>query len=376
MRRRTISDLEDGIEASRAILAHLGKHDFPSRSPLYAAIAQGMVGDDEVLAVAAGAGLPPQELPPLRMLAAVRFLLIADPAEPLAAHHADLSEAPLPPDGAYPVFRDFVLRHREEIAGLVAGRAIQTNEVQRCACYMPAVALAQAALGGELGLVDVGASAGLGLLLDRYAYDYGTAGTVGPAGAPVRLRCEAGGGQPPPLRDAPPRVRHRVGLDRSPVDLRDPDAVRWLRAAVWPGQGNRVEVLLNAAAAAAADPPEILTGDAVRDLPRVLDSIPEELGLCVTTSVTLGYLGDRRADFSDALEEYGRRRPLAWVAFDTVLGIDRMDKAPGWVGELRQSGRVDCALVRLTLLTARGRSDRWLARGGYHGEWIEWMEAR
>lgn len=371
-----MSDLEDGIEASRAILAHLGKHDFPSRSPLYAAIAREMVDDDEVLAIAAGAGLPLQELAVLRMLAAVRFLLIADPSEPLAAHHADLHDTPLPPDGVYPVFRDFALGHREELGELVATRAIQTNEVQRCACYMPAVALSQRALGGELGLVDVGASAGLGLLLDRYAYDYGLAGSVGPADAPVRLRCEAGGGQPLPLRDAPPRVSRRVGLDRSPVDLRDPDALRWLRAAVWPGQGNRVEVLLQAAEAAAADPPRIVTGDAIRDLPAVLDSIPEELGLCVTTSVTLGYLGERRAEFSHALEDYGRDRPLAWVAFDTVLGIDRMDHAPAWVGELVQSGRVDCALVRLTLLTARGRSDRWLARGGYHGEWVEWMEAR
>jgi hypothetical protein len=320
------------------------------------------------------AGVPWHELPPLILLAAVRFLLIAAPQEPLAAFHADLGEDARPPEEAYPLFREFALRHRDELTALVRSRAIQTNEVLRCACYMPAVALAQTALGGELGLVDVGSSAGLGMLLDAYAYDYGAQGTVGPASAAVRLRCEVRGGLAVPLTAAPPRIAHRIGLDRSPVDVRDPDAVRWLRASVWPGQGNRVELLLLAAEAARADPPPIVTGDAVRDLPALLATVPESLGVCVTTSVMLTYLGEERAAFIAALEAAGRRRPIAWVSFDTTHGIDGLDVAPTWVRELIDSGNADCALVRLSLLTATGRSDRWLARAAYHGEWLEWME--
>jgi hypothetical protein len=366
-----VTDPDPGVEASRAVLAHLAVHDFPTRSPLYAAIARDALHDDEVLGLTAG--VHGHELPPMLLLAAVRHLLIAAPEEPLAAFHADLAAHPRPPEEAYPVFREFVLRHRDELTALVRTRAIQTNEVLRCACSMPAVALAQAALGADLGLVDVGSSAGLGQLLDRYAYDYGAAGTVGRAGAPVRLRCAVRGDLPVPLA-APPRIAHRVGLDRSPVDVRDPDATRWLRASVWPGQAGRVDLLLAALEAARADPPRIVAGDAIDDLPALLAEVPPALGVCVTTSVMLGYLGDRRTAFTDALEEAGRRRPIAWVAFDVVHWMDRLDSAPAWVGEGIGSGGVDCALIRLSMLTATGREDRWLARGSYHGEWIEWME--
>jgi hypothetical protein len=367
-----VTDLDRSVEVSRAVLAHLAVHDFPTRSPLYAAIARDALDDDEVLGLTAG--VRGHELPPMLLLAAVRHLLIAAPEEPLAAFHADLADRPRPPEEAYPVFREFVLRHRRELTALVRTRAIQTNEVLRCACSMPAVALAQAALGADLGLVDVGSSAGLGQLLDGYAYDYGPAGAVGPAGAPVRLRCAVRGELPVPLAAAPPRIVHRVGLDRSPVDVRDPDATRWLRASVWPGQGSRVALLLAALEAARADPPRIVAGDAIDDLPALLDEVPPALGICVTTSVMLGYLGDRRTAFTDALEEAGRRRPIAWVAFETIHGIDRLGTSPAWVGEGIESGAVDCALVRLSLLTAAGREDRWLARSSYHGEWIQWME--
>jgi hypothetical protein len=360
------------IEAGRAVLGHLAVRDFPTRSPLYAAIAREALADDEVLGLTAG--VPWHELGPMRLLAAVRHLLIAAPEEPLAAFHADLTDDPRPPEEAYPVFREFVLRHRDELTTLVRTRAIQTNEVLRCACSMPAVALARAALGADLGLVDVGSSAGLGQLLDRYAYDYGAAGTAGPAAAPVRLRCEARGERPVPLAGAPPAIAHRVGLDRAPVDVGDPDARRWLRASTWPDQGGRVELLAAALEAARADPPRIVAGDAVDDLAALLAEVPPALGVCVTTSVMLGYLGDRRTDFTDALEEAGRRRPIAWVAFDLTHVMDRLDAAPAWVTDGIEAGGVDCALVRLSMLTAAGREDRWLARGAYHGEWIEWME--
>jgi hypothetical protein len=48
-------------------------------------------------------------------------------------------------------------------------RRTQTNEPGRCATLLPALA----ALDGPLALIEVGASAGLCLHVDRYSYDYG-----------------------------------------------------------------------------------------------------------------------------------------------------------------------------------------------------------
>lgn len=66
-------------------------------------------------------------------------------------------------------FLRLVKRHADEIAATMAVRTTQTNEPARCATLLPVLAhLPQA-----LALLEVGASAGLCLLPDYYAYDYG-----------------------------------------------------------------------------------------------------------------------------------------------------------------------------------------------------------
>src|SRR5687768_136164 len=60
----------------------------------------------------------------------------------------------------------FARQHRTKIARLVRTRRTQTNEVGRCASILPALP------PGPLALIEVGASAGLCLLLDRFRYEY------------------------------------------------------------------------------------------------------------------------------------------------------------------------------------------------------------
>src|SRR5437870_13338175 len=59
--------------------------------------------------------------------------------------------------------RAFVKRHGHELANVMRSRRTQTNEVGRCAVLLPAFP------SGPLALVEVGASAGLCLLLDRHS---------------------------------------------------------------------------------------------------------------------------------------------------------------------------------------------------------------
>ena len=61
-------------------------------------------------------------------------------------------------------------------------RRTQTNEVGRCAAILPALPR------GRLALLEVGASAGLCLLMDEFFYDYGVQ-HVGSESSAVRLRC-------------------------------------------------------------------------------------------------------------------------------------------------------------------------------------------
>ena len=107
-------------------------------------------------------------------------------------------------------------------------RRTQTNEPTRCALMLPLLA----ALPQPLALLEVGASAGLCLLPDRYGYDYD--------GAPARRRA-AGAALPPsgevPLPDALPEIVWRAGLDLNPIDVTTRGQMRWLELLIWPGHG-------------------------------------------------------------------------------------------------------------------------------------------
>ena len=70
-----------------------------------------------------------------------------------------------------PAFRAFAAAHADELAELLVTRSTQTNEIGRCALLLPAFGIVAAEVG-PLAHLDVGTSAGLNLLLDRYHYGY------------------------------------------------------------------------------------------------------------------------------------------------------------------------------------------------------------
>src|SRR5689334_17763161 len=191
-------------------------------SAAYEALARAVSRDDEVLALLAA--LPPAKRQPNLLFGVVR--LLGGPVDE--------------PDA----FHDYAVANWAAIEAELRVRATQTNEAGRCAVLLPVLA----ALPQPLALLEVGASAGLCLYPDRYAYRYGRE-VIG-SGGPV-LDC-ALTGVPVPARL--PRVVWRAGLDLNPLDVTDPADRAWLEALIWPEHANRRARLLAAAAVAAADP--------------------------------------------------------------------------------------------------------------------------
>jgi hypothetical protein len=134
------------------------------RSPRYEELAMAVGRDQPVLAFLAT--LPPAKRQPNLLFAAARYLL-GEPAD-LAALHT------------------LVTGRRDELAGTMLHRRTQTNEPARCATLLPALAL----LPGSLALIEVGASAGLTLLVDRYSYDYAGHRVTGTDPRAPVLTCE------------------------------------------------------------------------------------------------------------------------------------------------------------------------------------------
>jgi hypothetical protein len=308
-------------------------------SELYHALALAVAADDEMVGFIAG--LPVDQ--PNLFFASVQFLL---------------GPGRMPRTGDE--LRELVRQRGDDIATLMQTRRTQTNEVGRCAVLLPALP------PGPLALVEVGASAGLCLLLDHFSYEFGSA-RLGRASASVHLQCRVTGRAPVPA--ALPKIAWRRGLDLHPVDVHDNDAIRWLQACVWADHRERRHRLEAALGVARTLPRPVKPGDLVDDLPAVLAEAPADPQLVVFHSAALTYVTrERRQAFADALAEASKRRPIVWLS----------NEAPGVIPELtalapaRDDGRQQFLLGRTRFVDGR-RQDELLGVAHPHGAELTWL---
>ena len=245
----------------------------------------------------------------------------------------------------------------DELGELCATRLVQTNEVRRSSFVLPALVTAARATPSPLALVEVGASAGLLLRFDRYRYDYGPAGSVvGDPASAVLVECEARGEGAPPLALGEVEVASRVGIDLHPVRADDADAVRWLRALVWPDHPERRARLDAALAAAAADPVPLVAGDALGVLPDVLAAVPSGATPVVFHHATLAHFDPEAAGrFRELVPRLAARRggDLLWLSGEGGSSAGR----PLVLVDFRAEGR-----------------ERRLADVHGHGAWLRWVD--
>jgi len=192
----------------------------------------------------------------------------------------------------------------------------QTNEPGRCASLLPLLA----SLPQSLALVEVGASAGLCLYPDRYSYRYATSvGEHRLGDSEVILSCAVTG--PVLLPTRLPEVVWRAGLDLNPLLANSADDRRWLASLVWPEQIDRAERLDRALDLVAAEPPRLVAGDLLVDLPRLLAEAPLEATLVVFHSAVLAYLDqEERSRFTDVMRIVKGARDVHWVSNEAPRG--------------------------------------------------------
>jgi hypothetical protein len=201
----------------------------------------------------------------------------------------------VPAPGPYDGLRSALLSDDGTIRDTIMARATQTNEAGRLATLVPA--FAAVAQGEPLALVEAGASAGLCLYPDRWSYAWHTdtdTGTVR-AGEGPELECGVTGALPDPIEV--PTVAWRGGIDLNPLDVTDPDQTAWLTNLVFPEHDDRRARLETAIGIARTEPPAIVRGDLLDELPRLVDEAGRHGRVVVFHSAVIAYL-----------EEAGRRR--------------------------------------------------------------------
>ena len=247
---------------------------------------------------------------------------------------------------------DAVDRALAEHAGFlrrfIVEQPVQTNEVQRSWVLLP-LFLSAVRCATAVDVVELGASAGLNLVWDRYRYRY-SAGAWGPPDAPLTLAGEERRPVPAELLAERPAVRSRVGIDLTPVDVTTDGGARLLRSFVWAGQEERLERLDRAIAVVRADPPELVRGDIVEALPGVLERLPEDgLTLVFQTAVFAYLTEDARTRVRELLDAADRE--LVFVSSGRPRGDVR-----SWGMRIYRPG---------------GRRE-FVGHADYHGAWLDY----
>lgn len=177
----------------------------------------------------------------LRLFGAVHRLALTGAAPDLARGYPSCGGSPVPPDELWAAFESTCRTYRSEIAERLH-QAPQTNEVGRSAALRGALDLVVDAAPYPVRLVEIGASAGLNLLVDRFSVRW-PGGSRGPASSPVVLDDAWTGNIP---GGGEPTIVERMGCDIHPLDATDPDDAVTLQSFVWPDQTTRFDRLRGA----------------------------------------------------------------------------------------------------------------------------------
>lgn len=298
-------------------------------------------------------GPPATDLVPLRLAGGLHALALSGRHPDLAALYPPAAER-FDAEAIVPLLRRLLVDEAEWLRGFLAS-APQTNETQRSAVLIGGYAAIAQATGLPLALCEIGASAGLNLLWDRFHYQLGAQRWGDPA-SPVQIVADWRGAAP--ALPAGIAVADRRGNDLMPVDLADPQAVLRLRAYVWPDQAARAARLQGAIALAQQGLPPVDAGDAAEWVAQRLAEPATGVATVLVHSVVWQYLPSAtQSAIESTLAQAGARAtpsaPLAWL---------RM--------EFYDSGAP--AELRLTLWP--GGAERVLARAHPHGEWAEWLD--
>lgn len=239
----------------------------------------------------------------------------------------------------------------------------QTNEAGRAASVMAALLwLAQRVQAPRFDLFELGASAGVNTMIDRYFFRLGET-EVGLVQSPMRIMPEWRGASPP----APPAgfaITAVKGCDIAPINLADPESALRLKAYVWPDAAERMARIDAAIVLASIQPPDLVAADA-GDFAVDLLARPRQSGAArvMFHSIMWQYLpAATQVRITQAFEAAGERatpdQPLGWIALETDPATFRH--------ELR---------VRLWDGFAHHGEDHLLSHAHPHGAWVEWLAA-
>lgn len=219
------------------------------------------------------------------------------------------------------ILRDCLISSLHEVDGEICkwlGYPPQTNEVARSAILYPGLMTIAGLTRFPIELYEVGASAGLNLLMAEYEYDLGGQ-IVGRQGSRLRLAPSWSGPSPGKFI---PVIQNCRGCDLNPLNVSNAEHRERLIAYVWPDQIDRISRLESALRIVQECVLTLDKDNAVEWIEKVLGGDPKEGTTRVLFhTVAHQYFSDNdKQRMTSQMETLGARAtsrsPLAWLAFE------------------------------------------------------------
>ena len=295
-------------------------------------------------------GPPLADALPLRAAGGIHALHLSETAHELAPIYADAEDIN---DEA--VIAGVVRRHDAALLPWLDGPP-QTNEAGRSSNFIAAMLwLADRGLPPRFECLEIGSSAGINLMIDRYHYDLGGV-HVGPQPGAMVFTPDWRGDHPPMHKI---EIASLKGCDVAPVDLTDPAQALRLKAYIWPEHTIRFARMAAAIAATHEAKPDLVHANAA-DFVEAELAKPQAAGTTrvLMHSIVWQYVpADQQARVTAAMEAAGAKataeRPLAWIALEANRTVHHHELVVRyWPG---------------------GGTARKLAHAHAHGAWVQWL---
>ncbi len=300
--------------------------------------------------IAGWQGPPLADALPLRAAGGIHALHLSETAHELAPIYADAEDIN---DEA--VIAGVVRRHDAALLPWLDGPP-QTNEAGRSSNFIAAMLwLADRGLPPRFECLEIGSSAGINLMIDRYHYDLGGV-HVGPQPGAMVFTPDWRGDHPPMHKI---EIASLKGCDVAPVDLTDPAQALRLKAYIWPEHTIRFARMAAAIAATHEAKPDLVHANAA-DFVEAELAKPQAAGTTrvLMHSIVWQYVpADQQARVTAAMEAAGAKataeRPLAWIALEANRTVHHHELVVRyWPG---------------------GGTARKLAHAHAHGAWVQWL---
>ena len=298
-------------------LADRFRNHFGHTDHLYGALLAEMADDWEVGGVTreifdGWEDAPARQFPQLRMLAGLFRIVLRGDAPQLEGFYPALG-GDLDHHDAWAVVRPVLGAHVDELHESLR-EAPQTNEPARTVALLVGLAEAVRRTGlRRVRLLEPGASAGLGLLVDHYRF-VGDGWAAGPVDSRLVVeRCAAAGFTPEAVD-----VVDRRGCDVAPVDAATDEGAAYLTSFVWPWQLDRHARLAAALQVVREHPVAVDRAPASTWVAeRLADPVDDDVLTVVWHSVTrLYWPAEETAAMTAAVDEARTRIPLVHVAME------------------------------------------------------------